>query len=114
MRSVRKNLISVQTWRDLWELVTAGAETPERKYQVIEELMERFPERRFRLVGDTGEGDPEIYRRLAQRFPHQVEEIVIRDVTLDRILQPERLEGMTVIAAGPPPELPVPAAPDRW
>lgn len=62
-------------------------------------MMEDFPQRTFRLVGDSGEGDPEIYRRLAERFPGQVEEIVIRDVTNDRELHPERLEGMTVLPA---------------
>lgn len=99
LRTVRTNLLSVRTWRDLFELTFSGANTPERKYAVIAEKLERFPQRRFRLVGDTGEGDPEIYRRLAEEFPEQVLEIVIRDVTGDRIHRPERLRGMTVIPA---------------
>ncbi|TVP75829.1 MAG: DUF2183 domain-containing protein [Gemmatimonadales bacterium] len=98
-RTVRKNLVSISTWRDLRSLVSAGAETADRKYEVIAGMMEDFPDRTFRLVGDTGEGDPEIYRSLARRFPGQVEEIVIRDITDDRTLRPERLEGMTVIPA---------------
>ena len=48
---------------------------------VIEPLLERFPQRRFVLVGDSGERDPEIYGALARRFPNQIVRILIRDVT---------------------------------
>ncbi|HKS36694.1 MAG TPA: App1 family protein, partial [Verrucomicrobiae bacterium] len=48
---------------------------------VIEPLLKRFPGRRFVLVGDSGERDPEIYGALARRFPDQVKRVLIRDVT---------------------------------
>jgi hypothetical protein len=48
---------------------------------VIEPLLERFPKRRFVLVGDSGERDPEIYAALARKFPGQIVRILIRDVT---------------------------------
>ena len=51
------------------------------KPTVIEPLLKRFPERRFILVGDSGERDPEIYGALARKFPGQVRRIFIRDVT---------------------------------
>ena len=51
------------------------------KRSVIETLLERFPARRFILVGDSGEKDPEIYAALARRYPNQIERILIRDVT---------------------------------
>jgi hypothetical protein len=55
---------------------------PERyKLGVIEPLLKRFPKRRFILVGDSGERDPEIYAKLAGRFPAQIAGIYIRDVT---------------------------------
>jgi hypothetical protein len=44
-------------------------------------LLERFPRRRFVLVGDSGEFDPLIYARLYREFPRQVERICIRNVT---------------------------------
>jgi hypothetical protein len=53
----------------------------EYKLGVIAPLLERFPARRFVLVGDSGERDPEIYATLARRFPQQVQRIFIRDVT---------------------------------
>jgi hypothetical protein len=48
---------------------------------VIEPMLRQFPKRRFILVGDSGERDPEIYGALARRFPHQIHRIFIRDVT---------------------------------
>ena len=57
-------------------------QNPEKyKPAVIEPLLKRFPNRRFVLVGDSGERDPEIYAELARQFPTQVMRIYIRDVT---------------------------------
>ncbi len=53
----------------------------EYKRGVIEPLLDRFPRRRFVLVGDSGERDPEIYAALARRHPNQIAAIFIRDVT---------------------------------
>jgi hypothetical protein len=50
------------------------------KAGVIRGLLQRFPQRRFVLVGDSGEYDPEIYGSIARRFPHQVSSILIRRV----------------------------------
>jgi phosphatidate phosphatase APP1 len=47
----------------------------------IEELLRRFPNRRFVLVGDAGERDPEIYGALAHKHPTQIVRVFIRDVT---------------------------------
>ena len=56
--------------------------SPERyKPPVIEELFRLFPKRRYVLVGDSGEKDPEIYGALARKHPQQVRKIFIRDVT---------------------------------
>jgi phosphatidate phosphatase APP1 len=58
--------------------------SPERhKLEVIEPLLKQFPERRFVLVGDSGERDPEIYGELARRHPRQVRRVLIREVTGD-------------------------------
>ena len=53
----------------------------EYKPAVIEPLLKQFPNRRFVLVGDSGERDPEVYGALARRFPKQVMRIFIRNVT---------------------------------
>jgi phosphatidate phosphatase APP1 len=55
---------------------------PEKyKSGVIEPLMKQFPKRKFILVGDSGERDPEIYAMLARQHPQQIARIFIRDVT---------------------------------
>lgn len=65
---------------------------PEKyKAGVIEPLLTRFPERRFILIGDSGEQDPEIYAALARKFPKQVVRIYIRDVT-GETADPERYQ----------------------
>jgi len=56
--------------------------SPEKyKPGVIEPLLKQFPKRKFILVGDSGERDPEIYGALARKFPGQIFRILIRDVT---------------------------------
>lgn len=50
------------------------------KYHVIRTLFGLFPERRFVLVGDSGEKDPEIYGSIARKYPQQIERILIRRV----------------------------------
>ena len=56
--------------------------SPEKyKPGVIEPLLKQFPKRKFILIGDSGERDPEIYGALARKFPTQVIRIYIRDVT---------------------------------
>ena len=50
------------------------------KYRVIRTIFRIFPERRFVLVGDSGEKDPEIYGAIARKFPRQIERILIRRV----------------------------------
>jgi hypothetical protein len=98
MKNVRKNLFSSDTWNDLQELAEGDA-TVEQKLAQISGILCAFPERRFILIGDSGEKDPEIYREIKARFPEQVREIRIRDVVDHRVKRPARLEGMTVIPA---------------
>lgn len=47
----------------------------------IRDLLLRFPDRRFILVGDSGETDPETYGRFCRRHPHQIHRICIRNIT---------------------------------
>jgi hypothetical protein len=56
--------------------------SPEKyKPRVIEPWLQQFPARRFILIGDSGERDPEIYAALARKYPRQIARIYIRDVT---------------------------------
>lgn len=53
----------------------------EYKIAVIEPLIRSYPARRFILVGDSSEMDPEAYGELARRHPAQVVRVYIRDAT---------------------------------
>jgi hypothetical protein len=97
MKNITKNLLSTHTWEDLKELVTNENLTFDLKVLYISEIMQRFPNRRFILVGDSGEKDPEVYREINRRFSAQVSEIWIRDIINDRIRNNSRLEGMQII-----------------
>jgi phosphatidate phosphatase APP1 len=57
------------------------AYTDSHKRTVLEELFAAFPRRRFILVGDSGERDPEIYGDAARAHPERVERILIRNAT---------------------------------
>jgi len=57
-------------------------EFPERKKRgVLAELLRNYPRRRFLLVGDSGQKDPELYAELARAHPDQVQRVLIRDIT---------------------------------
>ncbi len=63
------------------------------KVGIITDIFKRLPKRRFVLVGDSGERDPEIYRFLARRFPKQIQAVLIRDLPA-RPLQGRRLKRL--------------------
>ncbi len=72
----------MKTFRVRDESFTSLFTSPERyKPGVIEELFRQFPDRRYVLVGDSGEKDPEIYGAIARKHPGRVRMIYIRDVT---------------------------------
>ncbi|MBX7166918.1 MAG: App1 family protein [Pirellulales bacterium] len=51
------------------------------KASVIARILQHFPERRFVLVGDSSQRDPEIYGKLARENPLQIAAIFIRNCT---------------------------------
>ena len=56
------------------------ASPEETKIPVIESIVSRYPDRRFILVGDSSEKDPEVYGEIARNHRDQVVRIFIRDV----------------------------------
>lgn len=75
--------------------------TFDHKRDEINALMDKFPERKFILVGDSGEIDPEVYNEIKKKRPAQVQEIRIRDLINDNVVNNFRLTGMTVIPVNP-------------
>ncbi len=99
MKSMPRNLFSTSSWKELKQLITNSEHTYDHKVAEITLLMQRFPQRQFILVGDSGEKDPEVYRAVRERFRQQVREIWIRDIVNDRDANPDRLAMMNVIPA---------------
>lgn len=56
------------------------ADAVQYKLDLIDPLLRKFPNREFVLIGDSGEGDPEVYGEIARRYPLQVRWIFIRQV----------------------------------
>lgn len=99
MKNARKNPLTISSWRDMMAFITNENLTFEQKVGQIATIFEHFPNRRFIMVGDSGERDPEVYRTILENYPDQVERIYIRDVINDRELNPKRLTEMTIIPA---------------
>ncbi len=62
-------------------LLNLFVKSTETKPPQIKQILQRYPERTFILVGDSGEFDPEIYAKIKQQFPQQIKQILIRNVT---------------------------------
>ena len=75
-RTLSLKLVRVKD-ETLLDLLRKGTET---KPAQIEPILARFPRRRFVLVGDSGEQDPEVYGALATTHPEQIEHVYIRNV----------------------------------
>ncbi|GHT90372.1 hypothetical protein AGMMS49545_03690 [Betaproteobacteria bacterium] len=66
---------------DLRDLAPSRKKVIAHKTLAIEKLFAAYPGRKFILVGDSGESDPEIYATIKRKFPDRVLEIYIRNVT---------------------------------
>ncbi|KAK1139195.1 hypothetical protein N8T08_001190 [Aspergillus melleus] len=55
--------------------------TAERKRGPLEQILRDFPERKFILVGDSGEADLEVYTDIALANPGRILGVFIRDIT---------------------------------
>lgn len=60
------------------------------KVSAIQSLLKGLPKQKFVLIGDSGEKDPEIYRRICRRFPGRVSGLFIRDLP-NRRMTAERM-----------------------
>ena len=63
------------------EQVTKSLKVTQTKPAQIEPILKSFPRRRFVLIGDSGQHDPEVYAAMIKKYPGQIEHIYIRNVT---------------------------------
>lgn len=52
------------------------------KFKEIKNILSAYPHLNFVLIGDSGQEDPKIYRKIAAEFPGRILAIYIRDVQL--------------------------------
>jgi hypothetical protein len=99
MKSVGKNILDAGGLDGIIKFVRGGdLATLDQKIRQITNLMMNLSGRRFILIGDSGEKDPEVFRAMRSLFGDRVQDIYIRDVL------GERLEGMKLITG---PDVPV-------
>ena len=103
LKSFPKTAFSSETTRNLINFIKSSLDvTYKHKLNEIITLMERFPDRKFILAGDSGEIDPEVFNEVRKRKPAQVKEIWIRDLINDDVVNHFRLAGMTIIPVTQP------------
>jgi phosphatidate phosphatase APP1 len=64
----------------IYKFWKSGGGSHDHKYEKIESLIRFYPERKFILIGDSGQHDPYIYSQLALKFPGRIEVIFIRKI----------------------------------
>ena len=84
-------------WRDLY---ANQEDNKAHKLGVLDRLAAAFPQRKFILVGDSGESDPEIYGRFAREHPGRIVAIHIRDVTGEKPDSPRYRNAFARLPAG--------------
>lgn len=57
-----------------------GGEVGNFKVDTITEIINAFPGRKYILVGDCGQHDPEVYAEIYQLFPEQILHIFVREI----------------------------------
>ncbi len=72
--------MNLRVFRFRDEFVRRGSKTRKRKARAIRQLLKAYPFRKFVLIGDSGERDPEIYAELAAKYPRQIAAVLIREL----------------------------------
>lgn len=64
-------------------LDSGSLETSQREYkqEKIRHILETYPNLKFICIGDSGEHDPETYKKIQEQYPGQLIGVYIRDVT---------------------------------
>jgi phosphatidate phosphatase APP1 len=97
MKTFRKNILEAGALESIRAFALGGdLATLDQKIRQITNLMIHLPQRKFILIGDSGEKDPEVYRAIRRLFPKQVQHIIIRDVLGQRLAGMERIAGEDV------------------
>ncbi|MBN2495897.1 MAG: App1 family protein [Deltaproteobacteria bacterium] len=81
-------------------LVSFLSSSKDYKTDSIERLMKCYPKRRFILVGDSGEKDPEVYGAVARKHPERILHVFIRKVPKSDLGQERMARAFEGLDAG--------------
>lgn len=90
-----------------WDLGLPLRRRPEHKAAAVSEILAAYPTLPFLLVGDSGQEDPEIYRRVVRDHPGRILAVYIRNVTpraerkaaIGRLAEDVMAAGSTLVLA---------------
>ncbi len=77
--------LHLRTFRLRDQVIRRKANARRRKSQSIAKMMKDFPQRKFILIGDSGEFDPEIYGKLFRKYSDRIAAVFIRDLAGHRL-----------------------------
>lgn len=66
----------------------------DHKLEALRRLLTLYPDRRFLLIGDCGQEDPEIYCRAVAENPGRIAAVYIRNLPLEDVARPEAVRGL--------------------
>lgn len=73
----------LRSYRSIFKI--KSSKNIEKKYSHkisrIVDILELFPDKKFILIGDSSQGDPEVYTSITTNYPNRIKAILIRDIT---------------------------------
>lgn len=66
----------------------------DHKLEALRRLLTLYPERRFLLIGDSGQEDPEIYVRVVAENPGRIAAVHIRNLPLEDVERPDAVRRL--------------------
>ena len=89
--------LHLRTFRLRDQVIRRKANAKRRKRQAIATMLKVFPRRKFILIGDSGERDPEIYGKMCEKYGDRIAAVFIRDLENQR-LGSQRFKKMKSLA----------------
>ncbi|MEO8116811.1 MAG: phosphatase domain-containing protein [Bacteroidota bacterium] len=71
-------LNEIKKW---YQLFKTGTTKHQGKFNRVERILKAFPAQQFVLLGDNSQSDPDIYKLIADEYPHQILSIYIRNIS---------------------------------
>jgi len=73
----------IRSYRNIFKLKAKRSFEKKYRHKIgrIEDILENFPLKKFILVGDSSQGDPEIYSYISNIYPERIKAVFIRNIS---------------------------------